>query len=234
MLKSVLQKWKQFCYIFMHLKKKNLKTFDRFLSVCVPANFIKLKKCVCITFFLVVILARGFADSDFALKTCNLLCRSGSLSKLSCCLCLSCFILFLTCYVARFRTGLMLRSLLVWWPCIVFVYPYCVWGCRCPVAQAPEYVALSPVRLASAQSLMGLKEGEKRRRDKGRGAGNCGGMSETGHWLLLSRGAGCLAGLLRQLEGLLGWAQGGWHAMRWGREFIPVIPINMKKDPPLE
>lgn len=171
-------------------------------------------------FFYIVLslnLSRWFCrHSDFAPRTCNLLCHCGSLSESFLCLCLSCFILFLPCYVARSGAGLMLHSLLVWWPCVVFVYPNCVWGCRCPVAQALEYVALSPVCLASAQSLMGLKEGERKPARQGERSRRLWGDERSRALAALVWGSRALGRLTRAAGGTVGMGTGrlAHHEMR--------------------
>lgn len=171
-------------------------------------------------FFYIVLslnLSKWFCrHSDFALKTCNLLCHRGSLSESSLCLCLPCFILFLTCYVARSGAGLMLRPLFVWWPCVVFVYPDCVSGCRCPVAQALEYVALSPVRLASAQSLMGLKEGERKTARQGERSRRLWGDERSRALAALVWGSRALGRLTQAAGGTVGMGTGrlARHEMR--------------------
>ncbi|KAB5554012.1 hypothetical protein PHYPO_G00045190 [Pangasianodon hypophthalmus] len=118
--------------------------------------------------------------------------------------------------LAGVRPGLMLRSLLVWWPCVVFVYPDCVWGCRCPVAQALEYVALSPVLLASAQSLMGLKEGERKTARQGERSRRLWGDERCRALAALVWGSWALGRLTRAAGGTVGMGTGrlARHEMR--------------------
>lgn len=181
-------------------------------------------KCTFSTLYSVLILGSGFADTAILHWKPVIFCVTVTLFESSLCLCLSCFILFL-----------MLCGKIWYKPYASF--PPCLMAMRCfcvprlclglPLPCSPGSGVCGT--LTSAPGLCpvpnGIKEGRKK---DGREADDCGGMRETGHWLLSSGGAGCLAGFLGQLEGLLGWAQGGWHAMRWGREFIPVIPIKMK------
>lgn len=84
------------------------------------------------------------------------------------------------------------------------------------MAQAPEYVALSPVRLASAQSLMGLKEGEKKTARQGERSRRLWGDERNRPLAALVSGSRVLGRLTQAAGGTVGMGTGrlARHEMR--------------------